>query len=240
MNLTIKLTKLSVLSILIILSGCAFLQDPDAPKDLTAVYNEAGDYVELHWDEVSGAKDYEIYRGVDENSIIEYGDNDEAWYDDFDYDYLERYYAVKAKNNAGTSEFSEVVEANVPLQDKYEPDNDIASASTIDLSGDAPSQKHSIRPAGDVDYIAFSAEPCPAGIPCGYNIGIPSQSCEPDYIKLELFDSSGNLLESDDQGSGDDIARIGEWVPTVAGNYYIKVSSTGSGYYRIFIINWQD
>lgn len=242
MKLTIKIGLFIIPALLIIMTGCAFFETPDAPKNLTAAYNATEDMVELHWSEVDGASDYKVYRGASESSLTEIGDNEDGWYDDYDYDYLEPYYAVKAKNSAGTSDLSDVVLSDVPELDVHEPDNDIASATTLDQSIDNPTQKGSIRPASDVDFIKFHAEPCTGGVPCGYNIGIATVSCDLGYMKLELYDASGNLLESDDTGTSDDVARIGEWVPTVAGDYYVKISGNGTeaGYYRIFIIYWSD
>jgi len=118
--------------------------------------------------------------------------------------------------------------------DKYEPDNSMASASTITFDEPTPSQRHAILPAGDVDFIKFYADPNH-----GYNIEVPAASAFP--LKLTLFDAQGNELRSDDQGSSHFIARIGEWTPTIAGWYYIKVEAKnvgGEGYYRIFFGQW--
>ncbi len=237
-----KMAAVIVAVLMMIISGCEFMEKPEEPENLTAVYNATDDYVELHWDEVTAASEYKIFRGADENSLVEIDDNDSTWFDDFDYNYLEPYYAVKAKNDFGTSDFGEIVLSDVPELDKWEPDNAIASASTVDQSSDSPSHKGSIRPTTDVDFIEFYAEPCAVGVPCGYNLEVPVAGCDLNYLKLELYDVSGNLLESDDAASGNYIARIGEFVPTTAGYYYVKISGDGSeaGYYTIFIIHWSD
>ncbi|NQV14543.1 hypothetical protein HQ531_03720 [bacterium] len=220
---------------LLIITSCSYFEAPETPTGLTALYNESEDCVEINWDDVDGAREYIIFRGATATSLTEISSGDDGAYNDYDYDYYQQFYAVEASNNTGSSGMSEAVEADLNNFDSYETDNTIATAKTLVLEGDAPSQKHSIMPVSDVDFIKFAAQP-----PYGYNIEVPAESSIP--LKLTLFDEAGNELASDSDGTGIYIARIGEWAPSVAGNYYVKIeakTSTGEGYYRIFIHEWE-
>ena len=235
MKQKIKLLATVLFCLVIIFSiSCSFFEAPDTPSGLTAVYNETTDAVELKWDDVDGANNYKVYRGADDNSLDQIESTSHSSYDDYDYSYYERYYSIEAENSFGSSDLCEAIEANVPSTDKYEPDNTMETASTLTLESDAPSQKHSIMPVGDVDYIKFYADPT-----YGYNIEIPAASAIP--VKITLLDAYGNFLGSDSEGAGDYIARIGEWQPTTAGWYYIRIeakTASGEGYYRIFVHQW--
>ena len=224
-----------VLCVIIIFSiSCSFFEEPDTPSGLTAVYNATTDAVELKWKDVDGASDYTVFRGANENSLTEFKNTNHPSYDDLDYNYYEPYYAVRAENNFGKSGISAAVLSDVLDHDKYEPDNSLQTATEYVFSGDDPSQKHSIMPDGDVDFIKFYASPS-----FGYNIEIPAASAIP--VKITLYDASGTELRSDSEGSGIYIARIGEWSPASAGWYYIKIEAKnigGDGYYRIFVHQW--
>ncbi len=231
-----KVITLILLSLsLMILASCSYFEEPEIPTGLTAVYNATEDAIEVSWDDVDGAREYSVYRGSTPDDLEEIHTGDNGSWNDYDYNYYERYYAVEAKNDVGESGLSEAVEAELPATDQYEDDNSLANASTIVLTGDAPSQKHSIMPVGDVDFIKFHAAP-----PYGYNIEVPAISAFP--LKLTLLDVNGNELATDNDGEGDYIARIGEWAPTTAGDYYIKVEAkvaSEEGYYRIFFHEWE-
>lgn len=235
MNSKIKNVMAMLIGLVIFFSvSCSFFSAPDTPSGLTAVYNETTDAVELKWNDVDGADEYKIYCGVDINSLVEIASTSHSSYDDYDYSYYEKFYAVEAENNFGSSDLCEAIEANIPNSDKYESDNTMATASTITFEEEGPSQKHSIMPVGDVDYIKFYADPT-----YGYNIELPEASAIP--VKITLYDASGNELRSDSEGSGNYIAQIGEWQPATAGWYYIKVEAKyvdGEGYYRIFFHQW--
>ncbi len=228
----------SLIGLLLLVMSCAFFERPDVPGDFTATYNAEDDYVELHWDHATGVSHYEIYRGDNEDpeTFEEIGDNDEAWYDDFNYTYFERFYAIKAENNFGTSDFSEVVEANIPDHDKYEPNNDLTSAALITLTFDEENSQHlSILPAGDIDCIKFSASPT-----YGYSISIPSSNLSVQNIQMFLYDESGNLVETGIAGDNT-ASQIFEWQPSQAGNYILKIQSSdasSAGYYTLFIHPW--
>jgi len=205
---------LGFLLVLILWTSCSFFEKPDAPSGLTAVYKEADDYVELKWDHITGVSQYEVYRGDNEDpeTFTEIADPDEAWYDDFEYDYYNRFYAVRAENNAGTSDFSEVVEANVPSHDSKEPNNDLASATMLTLVAGDPNDMHlSIMPAGDIDCLKFYAD-----TNHGYNISISVQQCSVDNIQMTLVDESGNVVETGVAGSNV-VMEIFEWTPTKPG-----------------------
>ena len=231
-----KAITLSLLCLsLMICTSCSYFEEPETPTGLTAVYNATEDAVEVSWDDVDGARDYSVYRGSTSDDLEEIHTGEDGSWNDYDYNYYQRYYAVEAKNDAGESGLSEPVEADLPATDQYEDDNSPTNASTIVLTGDAPSQKHSIMPAGDVDFIKFHA-----ALTYGYNIEVPATSAFP--LKLTLLDATGNELATDDDGQGDYIARIGEWAPTAEGDYYIKVeakTASEEGYYRIFFHEWQ-
>ncbi len=224
--------------VLIFFVSCSFFEKPEVPGDLTAVYNEEGDYVELHWEDATGVSQYEVYRGDndDPETFELIADPDEAWYDDFDYNYFERYYAVKAENKFGTSDFSEVVEANVPDHDKYEPNNDLASALLVTPVDDEPNDMHmSIMPAGDIDCIKFYAY-----TNHGYNIFISAAQCSVTNIQMTMYDENGNLVETGVPG-GDAAVQIFEWQPDQAGYYILKIQAANTadiGYYMLYIIPW--
>ena len=227
---------LSTLAVsLVLLVACAYFQAPEVPTGITAVYDAVNDVVTVSWDDVSGAKDYAIYRGSSADDLEEIETTSDDSWEDFNYTYLERYYAIEAKNDAGDSGPSEAIEAELSMYDRYEDDNTMADASTIELVGDAPSQRHSILPEGDVDYIKFHAQP-----PYGYNIEVPELSGIP--LKLTLLDASGNQLDYDEDGINNFIVRIGSFSPDTAGDYYIRVegkTSSQVGYYRIFFHEWE-
>lgn len=220
---------------IVLVAGCAFFQKPDVPTGLTAIYNATDDRVEVTWDDVDGAREYSVYRGTSVDDVEEIHTGEDGSWDDHDYDYYQRFYAVEAKNDVGESGLSEVVEADIPAQDPYENDDTMSGASTIIFNEENPSQRHSIMPAGDIDYIMFHASP-----DNGYNIEVPAASAAL-ALKLTLLDAAGTELAIDDDGEGDSIARIGEWTPSSEGDYYVKIEAktTGEeGYFRIFFCEW--
>ena len=237
------LVILGCLLVVILWTSCSFFEKPDAPSGLTAVYKEADedqadDYVELKWDDITGVSQYEVYRGNNEDpkTFTEIADPDEAWYDDFEFDYYNRFYAIKAENNAGTSDFSEVVEANIPSHDSKEPNNDLASATTLNLVINNPNDMRlSIMPAGDIDCLKFYAD-----TNHGYNISINANQCSVNNIQMTLFDENGNVVETGVAGSGV-VAEIFEWTPSQNGDYILKIQSSdinATGYYIIYLIPW--
>ncbi len=229
---------LGCLLVLILCTSCSFFEKPDAPSGLTAVYNEVDDYVELHWDNITGVSQYEVCRGDNEDpkTFTEIADPDEAWYDDFEYDYYNRFYAVRAENNAGTSDFSEVVEANIPDHDAKEPNNDLANATILTLVDEEPNDMHlSIMPAGDIDCLKFYA-----GTDHGFNISINANQCSVNNIQMTLVDENDNVVATGVAGS-DAVTEILEWTPSQAGYYIIKIRSSdinATGYYIIYVTPW--
>jgi len=112
-----------------------------------------------------------------------------------------------------------------PADDTYEPDNEISSASNIDVN---TSQTH-ILLCGDSDWFSFNAD-----LSTRYIITITS-----DFDSyLELYDSAGNWILSDDDTYGFD-AEI-DWICSASGTYYFKVraynySDEESGVYTISV-----
>ena len=97
------------------LSAVTACSRPRAPDNLTAVYNASGadPYVELHWDTLPGME-YDILRGPTEDGLSVIADTDEGWYDDFNFNYEERMYAVRTQAEVDDGLMSDMVEANIP------------------------------------------------------------------------------------------------------------------------------
>jgi len=106
--------------------------------------------------------------------------------------------------------------------DAYEPDNTLATARPITANGAA--QTHTFHVAGDQDWVFFAAL-------SGYSYRIETlnlASCS-DTV-LELYNSSGTLLASNDDGGGGWASRI-DWVAPSNANFYIKVRHYSSAAY---------
>ncbi len=102
--------------------------------------------------------------------------------------------------------------------DVYEPDDTMGTAATI--ATDGTGQDHTLYPAGDLDWLQFTAT---AGT--AYSIAT-SQTGPPGSTDthLFLFDATGTQLgESDDLVFGDDLYSRIDWTCPAAGTYWILV-----------------
>jgi hypothetical protein len=124
-------------------------------------------------------------------------------------------YFVTVSGYSGESGPYEVM-ANVmiPVKDPFEDDNSMISASTI--TADGTSQRRSFSPMGDVDWIEFD-------IRSEGSYLIRTEGEIDTY--MEIYDSSGNLIEENDDGD-DYNAAIERRL--ASGTYYIMISPYGS------------
>ena len=95
--------------------------------------------------------------------------------------------------------------------DSYEPDNTYSQATTISTNGTI--QSHSINPAGDVDWVKFSAT-------SGKDYTIETSGCD-TYIYLYSTNGTTVLAQDDDGGEG--AASMIDWNCSSSGTYYVKV-----------------
>jgi hypothetical protein len=94
----------------------------------------------------------------------------------------------------------------------------------------------SIEATTDVDLFEFNVT---EGQIVGFDIDSPSSSLDP---AIRLFDSSGNLLSSDDDGTGPDpeirsLDSYLQYVFDTAGTYYLGVSDVRNQGYNVFTGN---
>ncbi len=105
------------------------------------------------------------------------------------------------------------VSTDTCAEDAFEPDNLQSQAVSINIG--SPSTPHTICPAGDADWLSFTA---PVG---SYVIDTVDLGPEADTV-LELHDAAGGLLAiNDDYGPGT-ASRI-TYTVNQAGSYYLKV-----------------
>ncbi len=104
-----KVIPLAILGISLLLGGCAFLVPPP-PDGVTASYDQYMDKIRVSWNEVSGARRYEIWRSTSEQGNYTMIGSVEASVTSYDDRNVEAgrdyYYRVKACNRFGCSDFS--------------------------------------------------------------------------------------------------------------------------------------
>jgi hypothetical protein len=115
----------------------------------------------------------------------------------------------------------------------YEPNDSSSSASLYDV-GIEVSQEHAIFPAGDVDWISFTAQAGSYYVVETYSTagyGLNGQDDVDTYIYLYDTDASTVLLEDDDGGSGKGFSKI-SFQPAADGVYFIRIVdyNTAHGY----------
>ena len=108
------------------------------------------------------------------------------------------------------------------LPDTYEPDDTMSQASTITVG---TSQQHNFHQPGDVDWIKFYAS---SG--CTYTIETYNLGDNCDTV-IYLYDSYGNLIDSNDDGGYELYASKIEFTPSQSGYYYVKVEHFDSSAY---------
>ncbi|WP_298820486.1 M4 family metallopeptidase, partial [uncultured Chloroflexus sp.] len=97
--------------------------------------------------------------------------------------------------------------------DAYEPDNTLSAARPISAGS---SQLHNFHVAGDQDWVYFDAV---NGV--SYTITTSNLEARADTV-LELYNSSGTMLVSDDDGGGGWASRI-VWTAPASARFYVKV-----------------
>lgn len=105
--------------------------------------------------------------------------------------------------------------------DLYEPDNLPANASPI---SHGETQSHTIHVNGDVDWMSVNVQ---AGIVLTVQTSNLSGT-NADTV-LELYNSSCNMLTSDDDG-GEGLASRIQWITLYSGLHYIKARTYGGSY----------
>jgi len=99
--------------------------------------------------------------------------------------------------------------------DAYEPDDNYTIASVIDTDGSI--QEHNFVPIGDSDYVEFYAE-------LGLTYIIETSVDDVSDTYMFLYDSSMNLIDSDDDGGAGFGSRI-QWTNDLGnGTYYAEIS----------------
>jgi|GEM_PF-748716 len=127
-------------------------------------------------------------------------------------------YYVKAENhnpqNYGhTARYDLRVEMTACAADSYEPDNDIAHANTIEVDGAA--QRHQFCPAGDEDWVRFTATAS-----LNYTLATANLGGASDTV-LCLFGNDGAPIACDDDGGGGRASRL-TWLAPADGVYYAQ------------------
>jgi|GEM_PF-3182409 len=116
--------------------------------------------------------------------------------------------------------------------DAYEPDNTLETAKPIELNTD---QEHVLCPAGDSDWVFFSAAPNKVYTMVTRNLARPVDTL------LTLYDAEGNrLAENDDYQPGQGLESRIDYVFSHAGVYFLRArdkrGSGGLGYsYRLAV-----
>ncbi|MFH1378280.1 MAG: DVUA0089 family protein [Planctomycetota bacterium] len=118
------------------------------------------------------------------------------------------YIKIESYDNAVIDNYILLVAINE--SDSFEPDDTISSARYI-----APNatQRHSLFPSGDSDYIAFTTS-----IETAVQIDVSAASGD---VYLRLYDLSGTVIYYGDNGGSGASASIAETLP--AGTYFIRV-----------------
>ena len=103
--------------------------------------------------------------------------------------------------------------------DAYEPDDSIADAAPI--APDGLPQMHNLHIEGDHDYLCFEATAGNA-----YTIATRDLGAEIDPI-IYLYDSQGQELAHNDDGSDEPLASRIVWLAPSSGLYYVLVRDLG-------------
>jgi len=115
--------------------------------------------------------------------------------------------------------------------DTYEPDNEIATATTIAAGGTI--QNHYMGECGDVDYFMFSAV---SGT--SYIMETITPLDDELDLTLILYAGNGDLLDSDDD-SGTDWNPSLSWTCQASGDYYFAIegwSDVDYGNYTVSVV----
>ena len=99
--------------------------------------------------------------------------------------------------------------------DTYEPNNEIATATSIAAGGTI--QNHYLGACGDEDYFMFSAS---AGV--SYIMETISPLDQFLDLTLALYSGNGSLLDTDDDG-GTDFNPSLYWTCQTSGDYYFVI-----------------
>jgi len=102
-------------------------------------------------------------------------------------------------------------------KDEYEPDNTLHQANTIAVNEEP--QAHTLSPANDIDYITFWAM---EGVE--YTIETFDLGGDVDTV-IDLLDSDGNLVASDDDSGEEDRASRLVWTAPQYASYYVRIKS---------------
>jgi hypothetical protein len=114
----------------------------------------------------------------------------------------------------------------IPCQDPYEPDNTRDGARPIELN---TSQRHSLCPAGDNDWVTFVATPDKV-----YTMETLNLTGSVDTV-ITLFNSRGDFMfENDDYQPGSGLHSRIDWSFLETGVYFLRIrdkrGSGGTGY----------
>jgi hypothetical protein len=114
---------------------------------------------------------------------------------------------------SGRSDFFSIIEA---VKDKFEPDNNMDSASTLDTLG--KTQDHSLS-GNDIDWIKFSADSGKS-----YMIKLTGDS----GIGIAVYSKDSTLLKMLTPNGGKTAAdSLFQWTSPKSGDYFLKITSPG-------------
>jgi len=107
------------------------------------------------------------------------------------------------------------------FSDSYEPDDEMEQATLV-IVGDKISAQHTLHSVEDEDWFKFYAR---AKEHVRYNI-IASPVGTDIRVKMELYDSQGQLLKTVNDGYEGENESISQWRALSDGFYYLKISDS--------------
>jgi len=185
---------------------------PAAPSNVSASDGTDADQVTVTWDPVDGADAYQVYRAEDPNGPPEAVSDwiSETRFDDADAPTGVVYYWVKARDACSESDFSDP-DSGYLFGDAFESDDNPTIASLIALGG---TQKHTLMPDGDVDWIRF--------VLSNDSRVVIQASRDVDGVEMRLYNE-----DLDENAFVNFFSRLELNLP--AGTYYIRVQAAEGG-----------
>jgi hypothetical protein len=107
------------------------------------------------------------------------------------------------------------------FSDRYEPDDEMEQATMV-LVGDKISEQHTLHSTEDQDWFKFYAR---AKEHIRYNIKVSPVGTD-IRVKIELYDSQGELLKTVNDGYEGENESISQWRALSDGFYYLKISDS--------------
>jgi hypothetical protein len=102
--------------------------------------------------------------------------------------------------------------------DTFEPDGVMETAKLMYIGS---TQRHSICPVGDADWIRFYARPGKVYTVRTLNLGVGVDTY------MWVFDSEGKILGYDDDGGGEGVSSRVDFYPLADGFYFVQIKNAG-------------